>query len=139
MEEENKKEIESEALEEEENIKTDSINKCVAILSYLGILSLIPYYNKEDNDFIKFHAKEGMNLLLVWLIYYILYNVLNQIKIDTPCIYGLITCKVTPWYITAFLIILGLFIGTIAIVGIINVLRNEKKHLPFITKIKVFK
>ena len=89
----------------EKEIEINTNTKLIAILSYLGILSLIPYYCVKDDEFINYHAKEGMNLLLVWLIYYVLYNVLSQIKVNTSCMYGLIVCKVTPWYIKSFLLI----------------------------------
>lgn len=136
-------EEEKELLNDDSNIKKEiEINtntKLIAILSYLGILSLIPYYSSKDDEFINYHAKEGMNLLLIWLIYYVLYNALTQIKVNTPCMYGLIVCKVTPWYIKSFLLILGLFIITIAMIGILNVIRGEKNKLPFIKKLRVFK
>ena len=100
---------------------------------------MIPYYGVKDDEFINYHAKEGMNLLLVWLIYYVLYNVLSQIKVNTSCMYGLIVCKVTPWYIKSFLLILGLIVFVIAMIGILNVIRGEKNKLPLIRKLRVFK
>ena len=53
--------------------------------------------------------------------------------------YGLIVCKVTPWYIKSFLLILGLIVFVIAMIGILNVIRGEKNKLPFISKLRVFK
>lgn len=123
----------------EKEIEINTNTKLIAILAYLGILSLIPYYGVKDDEFINYHAKEGMNLLLVWLIYYVLYNVLSQIKVNTSCMYGLIVCKVTPWYIKSFLLILGLIVFVIAMIGILNVIRGEKNKLPFIRKLRVFK
>ena len=42
-------------------------NKVMAILSYLGILCLIPLLAKKDSPFAQYHAKQGLVLLLIWL------------------------------------------------------------------------
>jgi len=39
----------------------------LAWLSYLGILLLIPLLVKPDNTFCKFHAKQGLVILLFWI------------------------------------------------------------------------
>ena len=40
-------------------------NKLLAILSYLGILFLVPYIYNKNSDFVKHHAKTGKNLFLI--------------------------------------------------------------------------
>jgi len=37
-------------------------NKIMAILSYLSILCLIPLFTKKDNEFVYYHAKQGLVL-----------------------------------------------------------------------------
>lgn len=42
--------------------------KGIAWLSYLGILLLIPLLTKKDNKFVKYHVKQGIVLLIAWII-----------------------------------------------------------------------
>lgn len=42
--------------------------KGIAWLSYLGILFLIPLLTKKENKFCKFHVKQGIVLLIAWII-----------------------------------------------------------------------
>ena len=42
--------------------------KVMAILSYFGILVLIPYFSEKNNSFVVFHAKQGLNLFILEII-----------------------------------------------------------------------
>lgn len=139
LENENEKETIIEVDVLEEKTKDKNLDKFLACLSYLGILALIPYYGVKDNKFVKYHAVYGMNLLVLWLLYYLIFGILRQIKVKKPCIYGLMICEVTPWYIKTLLILLFIFIMTFNIMGIINVLKKEERPIPLIDKIKIFK
>lgn len=43
-------------------------NKLVAALSYLGVLVAVPLFLKRESPFCQFHAKQGLALLIVWII-----------------------------------------------------------------------
>jgi fumarate reductase subunit D len=43
-------------------------NKIVAALSYLNILFLIPLFLKRDSAFCQFHAKQGLVMLIIFLL-----------------------------------------------------------------------
>lgn len=43
-------------------------NKLVAALSYVGILCLIPLLAKRESPYCQEHGKQGLVLLLVWII-----------------------------------------------------------------------
>lgn len=47
-------------------------NKIFAVLSYLGILVLVPLLAKKESRFAMFHAKQGLVLLIGWAIGWIL-------------------------------------------------------------------
>ncbi len=47
-------------------------NKIFAVLSYLGILVLVPLLAKKDSRFAMFHAKQGLVLLIGWAIGWLL-------------------------------------------------------------------
>ena len=42
--------------------------KLMALLSYIGILALIPYFAEKENKYVRFHAIQGLNLLIVNLV-----------------------------------------------------------------------
>jgi fumarate reductase subunit D len=46
-------------------------NKAIAVLSYLGILCLVPLLLKKDSKFSKFHAKQGLVLTIGWFFVWI--------------------------------------------------------------------
>lgn len=117
--------------------------RSMAILAY--ILPFIPYFAEKKNKYVKYHSRQGMDLLLVAVIYTIIYNVLTSvIQVRTSCgsLWGYELgnyCRVTPWWVTLPLSLVGLCISAIAIIGIINAINGKAKELPLIGKFKVFK
>ena len=121
--------------------------KAMGVLSY--IIPLIPFFAEKKNKFVVYHAKQGMNLLIVSIAYTILYVILTSVvKVNGDCGYGYlgdfaqslgITCEVTPWWITWPLNIIGLGITILVIMGIVYVCQGKAKELPIINKIKIFK
>jgi len=86
----------------------------IAILCYIGILVLIPLLVEKKDEFVKFHVKQGLVLLI---------------------------CEVATMIIGWFPIIGWLisFIGfffwiTLSLIGIVNVLTGKIKPLPLIGK-----
>jgi uncharacterized membrane protein len=97
------------ATESEKVVKNDvQDDKALAILCYLGILILIPLILKPKSEFIKFHSKQGIVLLIGWLIGVVLY----------------------PFLGLGFLVHVAMVI--FSILGIMNVLEGKKKDLPFV-------
>ncbi|MGM0482553.1 MAG: hypothetical protein ACQEP6_01660 [Patescibacteria group bacterium] len=87
----------------------DKIN-ALAILSYIGILFLVPLLVAKDDDFAQFHAKQGMVLFILIVV--------GMVFIIIP-------------FIGSLVMLIGLIF---AIIGIMNVINNEKKELPIIGK-----
>ncbi len=87
-------------------------NKAVTILSYIGILVLIPLLTVKEDEFVQFHAKQGLVLLIVLIAI----SMVGVIPVLGPMIglLGWLACLV------------------LAVMGIMNVLNGEKKPLPFI-------
>lgn len=108
--------------------KTDKEEgKGMAILSYIGPLALIPFLVEKKNKFVIYHAKQGMNLMILELI----------LGVVTP-----IACIIL--FLLAGLVALisgtiGLLFTILSIIGIINVCNGEAKELPIINKIKLIK
>ena len=94
---------------------TPSNNSAIAIFAYLGILIIIPFLtNSKDNPFVKFHIKQG----LVLIISFVIGTVISMIPF-------------LGW-IVGF--VLFIFNVVLVIMGIINVVSEKQKELPLIGK-----
>lgn len=94
----------------------DGVNP-LAIISYIGPLCLIPFLTKEKDEFVKFHAKQGLVLLAFEVIIWVV------IKLLPPILF---------WYIWQLMNIVYLVAIVFSIIGIVNVVHKEKKQLPLI-------
>lgn len=79
-------------------------NKGITVLSYIGVLFLVPLLASKDSKFAKFHAKQGLVLVIGWLFVWI---------------------PVVGW-------ILGVIILSLSVWGIINVLSGSYQKLPIV-------
>jgi uncharacterized membrane protein len=99
-------------------------DKTVSVLSYIPlagwIIALIMNSDKsgEEKSYNAFHLRQGLGLSIISL----LYSILNGILFYIPFLGKL-----------ANLIIVICFIG-IAVIGILNATRGERKFLPFLGK-----
>ena len=101
--------------------------KLMGILSYIGILCLIPYLTEKENEFVKYHAKQGLNLFLIEII----------------CSAGLSIIGGMLWLLIGLIALVSSCVGLLAlalsIMGIVNVCNGEAKELPIINKFKLIK
>jgi len=123
--------------------------KAMAILSYLTFLVLIPYFTEKNNKFVRFHAIQGMNLLLVWVAYIIINIVVSAIVTSVAysnCVssyYGYYGSCATGFgaagIVSLIFGIIAILIAILAILGIVNAATGKMKELPIIGKIKIIK
>ncbi len=91
----------------------DSQNKIVmAVLAYIGPLVIIPYLMAKDDAFVKFHIRQGLVLLVIEVVCWILAMVFLPLLL--------------------ILWIVKLIILVLAIIGIINATQNKQKELPLV-------
>jgi len=117
-------------------------NLVLSILSYLGLLVFIPYFAHNNSKFVKYHATQGMNLLIVWVGYTLLDNLLGLIKVSKVVVnFGSITGTrlVTPVWVILPMTILGIILFVLSVVGIVYVCQGKAKELPVVGKIKIVK
>ena len=117
-------------------------NKGISVLSYFGILFLVPYLSRKESKFAQFHAKQGFNLFLTYIAFIIVNILLHLIQFTkTQYVYGYPIGEVeyTPWFVTLICTLLGLCVFALAIIGIINAVSGKAKELPLIGKIKILK
>jgi uncharacterized membrane protein len=96
------------------------------ILSYLGILCLLPLLLKKDDSFIQFHAKQGLIMLIVGAIIWVV-SIPMALLMIIPAIGPIINIL---WMIILFIIGIPLFI--LWVIAIIKVIQLETWKMPVI-------
>lgn len=105
-------------------------NKILGILAYLGILVLIPILAGKGSKYARFHANQGLVLLIAEIAYSIAYGILSSI---------LFMISFSLSIIVSLLGLVSFVFLVLAIIGIINVVNSKAKELPIIGKFKILK
>ena len=84
------------------------------ILSYLGPFVIVSYLVKENDPFVRFHIKQGLVLLSIEIISWLL------------------STMVAMWSLWQFIRIVNLAVLVLAVIGIINVVKWKEKELPLV-------
>ena len=110
-------------------------NKIMAILSYLSILVLIPWFAAPQSKFARYHAKQGVVLCFIYIVYIIISSILSAIiKVEVTVLgYGT-GIKATPEWLSTILWIISIPIFLLSVLGIVNALQGKAKEIPFIGK-----
>lgn len=91
-----------------------SENSIIAALSYVGPLIIIPYLTNREDPFTHFHLKQGLVLVIIEIILWVLGMPLFM------------------FYPIISIVNLGLFI--LSIIGILNTLQRKEVALPLVGK-----
>jgi len=105
-------------------------NKVLAVIAYFGILCLIPAFAAKDSKFARFHANQGIVLMIACIAWAIASSIINAIILA-------ISWKL--YFITSIISFLSIIFAILAIIGIINAANGKAKELPLIGKIKILK
>ena len=84
----------------------------MGVLSYLGILIIIPFLMAKDDPFVKFHIKQGLLLVIVEIAVWVLGS--------------------SMWQLWMLLNLVNLATLVLSIIGIVNVVQGNQKELPLI-------
>lgn len=87
-------------------------NIVMGVLSYLGILVLIPFFVAKNDPFVKFHIKQGLVLFAIEIVIYLVASLF--------------------WSLGMIAQLLNLAVIVLSIIGIINVVQAKQKELPFV-------
>lgn len=79
-------------------------NKSITLMSYFFLLCLVPLLTKKNSKFAYFHAKQGLVLCIAWFFTWV------------------------PYVGT----VLGILLGVLSVMGIINVINGKMEKLPLI-------
>lgn len=98
--------------EQEEPSPKGGGKNMIALLSYLGILVIVPLLTAKNDPFVKYHVKQGLTLLIAWI-----------------AISFVAWIPILGWLVGA----LGWLVCIVlTIIGIINVIQGKEKQLPLI-------
>lgn len=84
----------------------------MGVLSYLGVLVIIPYLVAKDVPSVKFHIKQGMVLVLIEIVVWAISGMFWNF-----------------WFVIQ---IVHLALIILSIIGIVNVVQNKEKELPIV-------
>lgn len=94
--------------------KTSEKNTLMAILSYLGPLVIVSYIAAKDEPFVKFHIRQGLILLILWVAVWF--------------------ASSTFWWFGLWMIwnLVRFALFVFAVIGIVNAVQGKEKGLPLI-------
>ncbi len=87
-------------------------NTLMGILAYLGILVVVPLIVAKDDPVVKFHIKQGLVLVVIEIIVWVL--------------------GMTLWQLWTLWQLVNLGCVVLSIVGIVNVVQGKEKELPLV-------
>lgn len=105
-------------------------NKVMAILSYLGILVLIPILGAKESPYARYHANQGLILCIAAILYSIAYSILSTI---------ILAISWRLYWLVSILGFAGLVFAVLCVLGIINAANGQAKELPVIGKYRILK
>lgn len=92
------------------------------VLSYLGILALIPLLVKKDDKEVQWHAKNGLALTVAWILLWIVVAIVEHfLPAFITCGLAMIHCVVALGFIV------------VIIMAIMKALKGERMRFPVIT------
>ncbi|MEL7602442.1 MAG: zinc-ribbon domain-containing protein [Bacillota bacterium] len=103
----------------------------ITMFSYSGLLFLLPLLICKNSRFARYHASQGLNLLLAGVAYCIASAILTAIGFAISLGFGAILSTLVG--------IAGLALPVLAIFGIVHVCKGETKPLPVIGGIQIIK
>jgi uncharacterized membrane protein len=95
----------------------------MVVLSYLGLLALIPYLTKKDDAEIHWHAKNGVGLLIVDVVAWVVLLVIGMVVGDSLLGCGLWAVNCVVW--------IGILV--LHIYCIIQAVGGKRPRIPVIT------
>ena len=113
-------------------------NKVMGVLAYIGLLVLVPVFAAKDSEYARFHSKQGVKLCGLSLAYFICTLIINMIVgAIFPAKRYLFMVQPNPIAsVVSIILSLGsIFFLVLAIIGIVNACKGERKELPILDKL----
>lgn len=105
-------------------------NKVMAILSYIGILVLIPLFAAKESSFARYHTNQGLALAIAEVLYAVSYGILSSV---------ILSISWHLYFVVSIIGRVGIVFFILAIIGIINAVKGRMKPLPIIGGIRIIR
>lgn len=105
-------------------------NRMAAALAYVGLLVLVPLYTAKKSEFARYHARQGIVLIIVSAAYSIANGMLAA---------AVLAVSWRLYFILRITRLMGLAFPVLAVTGIVNAVNGKAKELPVIGKIRLFR
>jgi uncharacterized Tic20 family protein len=115
---------------------TDSTegSKFLGVLSYIGLLVIIPFLLVKNSQYERFHTNQGLKLCISSIAYNIVVRIIVgvlRICFSTAVLANFMILSI----ISAILNLVSILFLVLMIIGIVNAVQGEQKELPLINKI----
>lgn len=118
-------------------------NKGLSVISYIGPLVFIPMFVRKHSKFARFHANQGLILLIADAAYSITNGILQAILaliFPWNFSYGYLGGRGLIFDALSSILNLGWIVfAALMVIGIINVVKGKAKELPVIGRFKILK
>ena len=104
----------------------DTKTRLCCVLAYVPFLFFLPLVFLKNNSRAKFHANQGLVLLIAFLVINAVIAIID-------------TFVVLPVAKNAIFTICNMFLLAFVLLGVLHVCKEEDRPLPFIGKIKIIK
>ena len=92
------------------------------VLSYLGILALIPLLTKNEDRDIQWHAKNGLAITVAWVVFWVAYSIIQYfMPAAISCGMSAIGCVISIGWIV------------VTIIAIMKALKGERLRIPVVS------
>lgn len=105
-------------------------NRMAAALAYVGLLVLVPLYAAKGSAFARYHARQGIVLIIVSAAYSIANGMLAA---------AVLAVSWRLYFILRITRLIGLAFPVLAVTGIVNAVNGKAKELPVIGKIRLLR
>ncbi len=99
----------------------------MVFLAYFGIFALIPLLTVKDNDYVRWHAKQGLTYLVTAIVVFIALTIASAIFSFIPVVGGIIT---TLLGLLMLLLSLGFFV--LWVLALVKAFGNERWKIPVV-------
>lgn len=96
--------------------------KAIAVLSYLLILVFIPLLTYRDDRFIHYHAKQGLMLMLCWIVFIVIAYPLTYIPYAGI---GIIAVLGALFLCLNLVLIIGALLGRMWLIPVLGMYADE--------------
>ena len=107
-------------------------NRLMAVLSYLSVLVLIPVFAAKNSPYARFHAAQGVNLLILSVLWAIVSGIIGAIVGAIGAVVLSVLWGIVFWVITIALVLMML-------IGILGALQGRARELPLIGGFRILK